>query len=155
MNRRLTAALALTAAAVTAGALPSEAATKAKPKPITGSYTLTLVPDPSPNSSAATGTSGCTGVIPQSTDKHPFAVPGAGTLQVVLDGDDPAKGATPAGVDWDLYINDASGEVASSHGGTAHEEVSFKLKKKTGLTFIVCNLGGPPNGKVSFSFTYA
>ncbi len=154
MNRRLTVAVALSAAAVTAVAMPSEAATKAKPKPIKGSYTLTLVPDPTPNSSAATGVSGCTGVIPQATDKHPFTAPAAGTIEVILDGDDPAKGAAPAGVDWDLYVNDAQGEVGASHGATAHEEVSFKVKKKTPLTFIVCNLAGLPNGKVSYTFTY-
>ncbi len=153
LSRRSSVLVAATAAslALAGAAVPSDAAKK-KPAPIKGSYTVTLLPDPTPNVSAQTGSSGCNDAT---ADTHAFTAPAAGTLSVILDGNDPAKGGLPAGVDWDLYVHDAQGEVGSSHGGTAHEEVSLKLKKKTALSFIVCNLGGPPDGAVTYLFTFA
>ncbi|MDX6217669.1 MAG: hypothetical protein QOG99_3253 [Frankiales bacterium] len=152
MSRRPVVALALiTAAAVSV--VPAQAATK-RPKPIKGSYTLTLLPDPTPNVTNTIGKSGC-GVIPQSQNKHPFTVPAAGTLHVVLDSPNPTGNATVS-TDWDLYVLDAEGAILdSSNGGTSHEETSDKLKKKQAVTFWVCNLAGEPNGTVSYTFTYA
>jgi hypothetical protein len=133
-------------------AVPSEAAPKKKPKPIKGSYALTLLPDPSGQSAAVLG-GGCTGVIPMGQDKHEFTVPARGTLQVVVDSPDP----TGAGVtDWDLYLLGADGSVLSQ--GTSqfsHEEAAAKFKKKEKVTFWVCNLIGQPSGTVSYTFTYA
>ncbi len=154
MNRRLIVPLAvLTVAALSA--VPSHAAPKKKPAPIKGTYSVTLLPDPSPNAGAQSGAfSACNPFITQTTDSHPFTVPAAGTLSVVLDSVDPTKGGAPAGPDWDLYIDDAQGEVASSHGATAHEEAVAGFKKKTDLKFVVCNLNGAPTATVSYTFTY-
>ena len=153
MSRRPAVALAvLTAAAVSV--VPAHAATKPKPKPIKASYTLTLLPDPTPNATNSIGKEGC-GVIPQSQNKHPFTVPAAGTLKVVLDSPNPTGNST-ASTDWDLYVLDADGAIMdSSHGGTSHEETTDKLKKKQGVTLWVCNLAGEPSGTVTYTFTYA
>lgn len=153
MQYRTAAAIAL-AAAVSVGVVPAHAAVK-KPKPITGSYPLTLLPDPTPEATnEVPGHEGC-GVLPQSQDKHAFAVPAAGTLQVTLTSPDPTGGKQLAGLDWDLYILDSTGAILdSSAGATANEATVTKLKKKQGLTFWVCNLIGEPSGKVSYAFTY-
>jgi hypothetical protein len=153
MSRRPVVALAVLAAAAVA-VVPAHAATKPKPKPVKGSYNLTLVPDPSPNVLNTVGKPGC-GVIPQSQDKHPFKVPGVGSLHVVLDSPNPSGNGT-ASTDWDLYLLDADGAIIdSSHGGTSHEETTDKFKKKQGVTIWVCNLAGEPNGTVTYTFTYA
>jgi hypothetical protein len=153
MNCRTTVVTAALTVAVL-GALPSQAATKAKPKPkpkpITGSYALTLVPDPSPNVTNVANKPGC-GVVPQGQDKHGFTVPAAGTLRVVLDSPDPTgKKVT----DWDLYLLDTDGILSSSTGATSHEEVAEAFSRKTAVTIWVCNLVGAPNGTVSYTFTY-
>jgi hypothetical protein len=154
VSRRPAVALALvTAAAVSA--VPAHAATKPKPKPIKGSYTLTLLPDPSPNATNTLKKPGC-GVLPQGQDKHPFTVPAAGKLHVVLDSPNPVPNNPAGGTDWDLYVVDADGIILdSSHGGTSHEETTDPFKKRTPVTFWVCNLSGEPNGTVSYTFTYA
>jgi hypothetical protein len=149
MRRPAVVGLALLVAAGVA-ALPADAATRKKP--IKGSYALTLVPDPTGEAASVVG-EGCVGVNPAGQDRHTFKVPAKGRLAVVLDSPDP----TGAGVtDWDLYVLDGDDAiVASSHGGTSHEETSMKLKKKQNLTFWVCNLAGQPNGTVRYLFTYA
>lgn len=154
MNRRLTVPLAvLTVAAL--GVVPSQAAPKKKPAPITGSYTITMAPDPTPDVGSLGGQfQGCNPFVSQTTDKHPFTAPAAGVLTVVLDSQDPTKGGAPAGPDWDLYLKDSTGEVGSSHGPTAHEEAVAKLKKKTDLTFVACNLNGAPTATVTYTFTF-
>ena len=95
---------------------------------------------------------GCTKLDALATDQHPFTVPAAGRLHVVLDSPDPTgTGST----DWDLYVEGADGsELDSSHGGTSHEETTTPFKNKTALSFVVCNLAGAPNGTVSYTFTY-
>jgi len=156
MNRRLTSAVALLAVAVISAA-PAHAAVKKKPKPkpIHGSYALSLYPDPSQDvTGQAKAPDGCAKVIPGSFDDHAFKVPAAGTLKVVLDG--PATPASPLGPDWDLWIRDADGSVLdASHGESSHEELVEKFKKGQPLTFEVCNLTGDQNGKVSWTFTFA
>jgi len=151
MRRSLTTAVAVLTVAGLA-VVPSQAAVKKKPKPIKGSYALTLPPDPTGQTAAVTG-GGCTGVIPVSQDKHAFTVPARGTLQVVLDSPDP----TGAGVtDWDLYLLGSDGTVLSQGtSGTSHEEAAAKFKRKEQVTFWVCNLAGQPEGTVSYTFTYA
>ena len=155
MNRRVTVPLALLTVAAL-GIVPAQAAKpKPKPKPIKGSYSVTLVPDVSPNVVAQTGATPVCGTLAPSMDKHPFTVPAAGTLSVVLDSPDPTKGAYPAGPDWDLWLLDAAGDtIDGSHGGTAHEQVATKFKKKTPLTILVCNINGEPTGNISYTFTY-
>jgi hypothetical protein len=112
--------------------------------PVKGSYAVTLLPDPTLQVAEA-----CTGVNPSATDNHPLTLPGAGTLSVVLDAPDPAGAG-----DWDLYILDADGSINSgSDGDSAHEEATAKLKKAATVTIQVCNLGGAPDGTVSYVFT--
>jgi hypothetical protein len=154
VNRRLTSLAALLAVAALSSA-PAHAATKkkAKPKPIHGSYTVTLLPDPTPNATNLAGMPGCTGVSPAAVDNHAFKVPAAGTLNVVLDSADPTG---TSNTDWDLYLIDTDGSVLDgSHGGTSHEEVTDKFKKGQPLTIQVCNLIGQPSGTVTYTFTYA
>jgi len=154
MRRSLTTAVAVLTVA-TLAAVPSQAAVKKKPKPIKGSYTLQLPPDPTPNVfiNAPGAPDGCLGVLPVSIDNHPFTVPAAGTLKVVLDSVSPIPD-NPAGPDWDLWLYDSSGFLAGSHSATDHEEVVLKFKKKTPVTFQVCNLTGTPDATVSYTFTY-
>jgi hypothetical protein len=138
MTRRL-ALLVTTLAVAGLAAAPAHAGGVVK-----GTYTVTLMPDPTLQVAAA-----CDPVVPTSTDNHPLTVPGAGTLSVVLDAPDPAGAG-----DWDLYILDADGSVnASSDGDSAHEEATAKYKKGQQVTLSVCNLAGAPNGTVSYVFT--
>ena len=154
MSRRPAVALALlTVAAVSVA--PAHAA-KPKPKPIKGSYTVTLNPDPVQDVTGQVGTpTGCDKTIPGSFDDHKFMVPGAGKLTVSLNAPS-SMPTTPVGPDWDLWIFDSSGElVDASHGATAHEETTDKLKKATALVFEVCNLTGDTKGTVTYTFTPA
>ena len=125
---------------------------KAKPKPLKvmkGAYTATAAPDPTME---ATGLAGmeCKNIDPASVDNHPLSLPGRGMLKIVLDSPDPAKNK----LDWDLHLLDASGKIiASSNGGTAHEEIDQpNLKGK--VTIRACNLIGEPTANVSYVFTY-
>jgi len=152
MRTRPVLALALVAAAAVA-TVPAHAAT-AKPKPIKGSYTLTLLPDPTAEVTEL-AKPGCGLVLPTGQDKHPFTVPGKGKLHVVLDSPNPVP-SDLAGADWDLYVLDSDGTILdSSTGATAHEETTDKFKAKDKLTFWVCNLLGEPNATVTYTFTPA
>ena len=150
MRRRIvlmsTAVLA-SATLVAASAAPAAPAKKMKVKK--GSYTVTAVPDPTME---ATGFAGmeCMNIDPASADNHPLALPGKGSLHIVLDSPDPTGGK----MDWDLHLLDASGNIiASSNGGTAHEEIDMSGVK--GKVIIrSCNLAGEPNATVSWSFLY-
>ncbi len=153
MHRRLTVTFAVAAVATTALTLPSQAAVKKKPAPIKGSYTVNLVPDPTKEATSLTA-DGCSGLSPAAVDRHAFTVPAAGTLEVTLEGDDPAKGSAPAGFDWDLYTYDASGLLGASDGATAAEQTVDNFKKKTPVTIEVCNLDGLPDAVISYTFTY-
>ena len=124
---------------------------QAAPKKFEGSYHLTLLPDPTVNAFAAAGIRNCQNVNPQSVDKHQLAVPRGGRMSIVLDSPDPTG---TGNTDWDLYILDSAGdELASSHGGSSHEEGSFKLKAKQTITVITCNLAGQPDATVTYSLT--
>jgi hypothetical protein len=157
MSRRtaVLVASALLAAGSTAPALAAKP--KPKPKPITGSYTVSTTPDPTYEvlSVAGQGEPGCDHLLPSGgNDDHPFTVPAAGTLKVVLDGQDPTPSQSPLRADWDLYVTDPSGVAGESTGGTAHEEIVLGFKKKTAVTFVACNNNGMPSAKVSYTFTY-
>jgi hypothetical protein len=150
MSRRPLVAVALiTAAAVTA--LPAHAATK--PKPFKGSYNVTLYPDPTPDVIGQVKPAPVCGTLPQSMDRHPLTVPGAGKLTVQLTSAEPAPPAEPLMFDWDLYLLDSDGAVIdSSHSEFATEETITKFKKRTPLTILVCNLTGEPAGSVTYSY---
>ena len=146
--KRTTAVYALALLAAAGGMLPAQAAGKVKP--MHGSYTVSLTPDPSPNATNTAGKEGCSGVNPSSVDKHPLTLSGKGLLKVTLDSPDPTgHGVT----DWDLYVEDASGTIIDgSHGGTSHEETATKFKAGQALTIVVCNLAGQPSGTVTYDF---
>lgn len=144
MRARSLAAVAVVGVLAAGAYAPAQAAPK-----FTGSYSVRLMPDPTPNAFVEAGMRNCKNVNPQAVDKHALALPRAGRLNVVLDSPDP----TGAGVtDWDLYVLDKDGEdIGDSHGGTSHEEVDVKLKTKQSVTVVVCNLAGQPQGKVTYS----
>ena len=150
MRRRPVLAVALVAAAAVSIA-PAHAATK-KPKPVKGSYTLNLMPDPTVEATEQVK-DGCGLLLPSGQDKHPFTVPGKGSLHVVLDSANPVP-SDLAGADWDLYVLDADGSILdSSTGATAHEETTDTFKSKQAVTFWACNLLGEPNATVTYTFT--
>lgn len=151
MNRHLLVGLAVVTASASALSLPAAAG---KPKPVKGTYAVTLAPDVVPNVLAQQSIHSCDPYIAQGSDKHPFLAPAAGTLTVTLDSADPTPAAAPLHADWDLYVMDAQGEVGSSNSGFAHEEVVVSFKKKDPLTFIVCNINGELNATVTYTFTY-
>lgn len=154
MKRTLTATLAL-ATLGAAFAVPSEAAKpKPKPKPIKGSYSVRLVPDPTPNATNQVGETACNPYVAQTQDSRPFTLPAAGSFQVVLDSVDPTKGGAPVGPDWDLYVYDNGGLLGSATSPYAHEEVIVSVKKKTPVRIVVCNLNGAPDATVNYTFTY-
>lgn len=146
----------ITATAVVAGAsmiaATSAGAATHKPKALKavgGSYTVTAPPDPTME---ATGEAGmeCFNVDPASADNHPLALPGTGLLKIVLDSPDPAKNK----LDWDLHLLNAKGDIiASSNGGTAHEEIDMP-NIKGHVTIRACNLLGEPTATVTWSFRY-
>jgi hypothetical protein len=148
VSRRTVVTLAVVALAA-AGTVPATAA-KPKPKPITGSYTVTLLPDPSSNVAGET----C-GIVPGTFHKHAFTAPGAGTLTVDLAAKDSFPDAAPYVDDWDLYIMESGSARNSSTGETGQEHTVDKLKRKTSLVFKVCNLAGTTDAKVTYRFVYA
>jgi hypothetical protein len=156
MRRPVTAAIALLTCAAFV-AMPAEAAKKkAKPKPIKGSYTLNLNPDPTGAAGNLSG-EGCGGLIAQSQDKRPFKIPAKGTLVVTLKSPDPIYEATgEVGFDWDLFLLDGEGfVVGESTTPSASEEITVKFTKAQGSTIWACNLTGQPEAKVTYTFTYA
>jgi hypothetical protein len=160
VNRRLLSLVAVVATTTLAVA-PAHAATKKKPKPkpIRGSYSVTLLPDPTADAFSSSGQknpAGDCGLLPNASDKHPFKVPAAGTLHVVLNAANPLPTTTAVGPDWDLHILDADGsELDASTSSTSHEETTDKFKRPQPLTIEVCNITGQPNATVTYVFTYA
>jgi hypothetical protein len=157
MNRRLVTCASFVAVAAL-GIAPAHAATKKKPKPIHGAYALQLMPDPTNDVFSSTGQKnpqGVCGLVPASQDAHPFKIPAAGTLHVVLDSPNPLPSSTPVGPDWDLHIIDADGtEMDASTSPEGHEETTDKFKKKQALTILVCNVTGQPSATVTYTFTF-
>lgn len=140
MSRRL-AISALTVLVAVGAVAPAMAA----PKPVKGSYTVTLLPDPTLQVAEA-----CYGLNPAARDEHPFTVPSAGTFDVKLVSED-VGGLGRA--DWDLYLVAGDEVLAASEGPTAQEQIVKKFKAKTPLSIHVCNLDGDLEGTVSFVFT--
>ena len=140
MSRRL--AVAAVTVLVALGAV---APALAAPKPVKGSYEVTLLPDPALNE-----LEGCEALNPLAVDDHPFTVPAAGLLDVTLVSED-LGGLGQS--DWDLYLI-VDGEIfAASEGATATEQIRQKFKKKTELFIQVCNIKGDTEGTVTYSFT--
>jgi len=156
VNRRLLAFSAVATATALAVVPAAQAATKKKPKPIKGSYTVTLVPDPSGVSGAIDDpVDGTCSVNPASSDVHTFKVPAKGTLGVLLEMQNPTGTGQPEGLDWDLMIRDGDGEeIASGTSFAAREETFTKFKKKQTISIVACNWTGLPEAKISYTFTY-
>jgi hypothetical protein len=145
MNLRRIVPLAAVAVLAAGAFLPAQAA----PKKFAGSYSVTLLPDPTPNAFHAAGMGNCFNLNPAAVDRHDLSVPSKGKLTVILDSQDPTG---TSNTDWDLYVYDKSGEsLGEGTGGTSHEEVVIKFKKPETITVSVCNLAGQPNGTVSYS----
>lgn len=147
MTVRRVAAVASVALLAAGAYAPATAAPK--PKPFSGTYTVTLAPDPVINVWSTAGKKNCYTLNPGSADTRTVKLPRAGRLTVVLD-----SAQDTALSDWDLYVLDKAGdEIGSSSGPTAHEEVGAKLKKAQEITIAVCNLTGSPSGKVTYQLT--
>lgn len=146
MNARRLALLSGAALLAVGAFAPAQAA----PAKVAGSYKLTLQPDPLINAFSLADMKNCTHVRAESTDKRTIKMPRAGKLKVNLESPDPAgRGLV---FDWDMYLLDDKGATLGS--GTSagpFEEVQVTLKKATPVTFIVCNLTGTNEGKVSYS----
>ena len=152
MNARLSAVVALLAASSIA-VVPAHAATKKKV--IKGTYKVSVSPNPTVEVTGFAN-EGCDQTVPGGADNHSFTVPAKGTLKVVLQGEDPTKGAAPVGPDWDLFILDPDSSIRTEGGSAgAHEEITDSYKKKQKITIQSCNLLGTPNATVSWTFTYA
>lgn len=151
MTRTTTVAVAIAAVAgLAVGAQPALAKHKT---PITETYTATA-PTPEPGNLAPGGKL-CDGLTPAGTGqhRHDFAVPEAGTLEVVLNG--------YVG-DWDLAARNAKGaNIGESGSGgyhpvsTADEKTKIKMKKAEKVTIVACNWAGSPTATVTYTFTYA
>jgi hypothetical protein len=152
-RRRQVAVLTVVTVAVAAVSATGASAKTAKPKYKTmkGSYSVTLVPDPTIEVEGQLGNV-CKAADPESANTHALSLPGSGTLHVVLDSPDPTG---TGNTDWDLRINDAAGnEIDSSDGATSHEETYDPGMHKGKVNIVVCNLAGAPNGTVSYTYTY-
>lgn len=145
MRRALPVLLCITLTGLAAA--PSLAATKKKPKPITGSYVAQALPDPSNNNVRDT----CDGALNSGgnvsrVDKA-FTVPAAGTLHV----------ATANTLDWAIVVLDKDGYSLGESDGTSpdsKEATDVPFKKKEAVTIRVCNFAGEPQVTVSYRFTY-
>jgi hypothetical protein len=147
MNLRRILPLAAVAVLAAGAFLPAQAA----PKKFAGSYSVTLLPDPTPNVFVEAGMGNCFNVNPAAVDRRDLKVPTKGRLSIVLDSPDPTG---TGNTDWDLYVTDKDGEsLGEGSGATSHEEVTFKLKKATTVTVSVCNLAGQPSGTVTYSLS--
>ena len=136
-------------ALVAASAASAAPAKKTKTKVKSGSYTVTAPPDPTMEGTGEAGME-CFNIDPASADNHPLALPGTGLLKIVLDSPDPTKNH----MDWDLHLLDSKGNIiASSNGGTAHEEIDMPGMKGK-VTIRSCNLAGEPTATVKWTFLY-
>jgi hypothetical protein len=145
MNLRRIVPLAAVAVVAAGAFMPAQAA----PKKFAGSYSVTLLPDPTPNAFHAAGNGNCFNLNPAAVDRRELKVPSKGKLTLILDSPDPTG---TGNTDWDLYVTDKSGEsLGEGTGGTSHEEVVIKFKKAETINVAVCNLAGAPDGTVTYS----
>ena len=137
-------------AAVGLLAVGAFAPAQAAPKKFAGSYTVTLLPDPTPNAFHAAGNGNCFNLNPGAVDRRDLKVPGKGKLTITLDSPDPTgSGLT----DWDMYVTGDGEELGEGSGATSHEEVTMKFKKAQTISVAVCNLAGQPTGTVTYSLS--
>ena len=154
MNRRATVATVAVLVVGAAGITPALASsTKARPKPIKGSWTYTdVTPDPliTVRNTAQKLTPHCNGDVPPAptdVNSHTIKIKGRGTLTV--DG-------TNTG-DWAMEVRDAKGrQLDASDGGLPQDQegVLLPLTKAGKYSVIFCNLTGAPNASAKYSFVY-
>jgi hypothetical protein len=143
MNLRRIVPLAAVAVVAVGAYMPAQAAPK-----FAGSYSVSLLPDPTPNAFHAAGNGNCFNLNPAAVDRRALKVPGKGKLSIVLDSPDPTG---TGNTDWDLYVTDKDGEsLGEGNGATSHEEVVIKFKKAETINVAVCNLAGAPDGTVTY-----
>jgi len=133
-------------AATALGSVSPALAAKAKPKPITGTYTAAATPDPT-STDVAGGAFICKPKLPGGKDSHAFKVPAAGNLHVEF----------ANMLDWSLAVRDAQGnDLATSDGGTpdVKEMADVFFKKGQAITIDACNFSGEPTVKVTYTFTF-
>ncbi len=151
MRSRLVPVIAI-GLAVASAVAPATAAPK-KPKTITKSYTMQLLPLPLPPSGdtcqPADGAEGVT--------KHTetLKAPAAGSLVVEI------KGFSG---DWDITVLNSAGKTMATGGPTvtgggapamnATETLKLKLKKAQTVSIVSCNFLGTPDASGKFTFTY-
>lgn len=146
---------------VAAGAVaPALAAVKAKPKPITQSWSMEHVPLPIPlaGEEDIDGTNSCTNSAFEgiSITTKTIKTTGAGTLEVIL--------SDFAG-DWDITVLDDKGKALGIGSGTTTgdpsslgtgltEKAVIKTKKPMTLNIAACNFLGGPSAEGKLTFTY-
>jgi hypothetical protein len=148
--RARTAAVVGLAALVAAGA-PAHAATKKKPKPISKTYPVQLLPYPDPVEEVS-----CETAPAQAVHRTRLKVSGAGKLVVEVSG---FEG------DWDVAVLSSSGAFLTEGSGTAIDEpasmtaglerLTYKSKKAQTLLIDVCNFLGTPNANVKYTYTFS
>jgi hypothetical protein len=145
MNARPLAVLA--AAAALTASFSAAAPAGAAPKTMKATYSVTE-PVPYPSQ-----TGGCNeGVEDVNKDSHAITLPNKGVLVVKM---------TFTG-DWDLYLQNAAGDVVASSEGDntgntdgATEKLTYKKGTKgQKLTIVACNWAGLTDATVSYVHTY-
>jgi hypothetical protein len=155
MNRRATLATGIAVATAAAGLTPALAtASKARPKPLKGSWSFTdTTPDPAVTVLDAAGKrSGyCVGEVPSSPADVNTAVlktAGPGTLTV--------RGTTTG--DWAMELRDKKNNLlGGSDGATPQDQegvTGVALRKAGSYKIVFCNLGGSPAATATYSFIY-
>jgi hypothetical protein len=140
-----------TALVLAVAAVPAHAATK--PKPVTKTYAMQLMPVPDPPQ----GTS-CTDTKLEGLSMHTesLKVKAAGTLAVQVSG---------FSGDWDVTVVDGSdntvmevGSGTSTGGGAPSQHgvdtASVKVKRATQFLIRTCNFAGTPQAAGKYTFTY-
>jgi hypothetical protein len=162
MSRYPAAFAAVSVVALAALALPAQAAPTAS-----GSYDVTLLPDPTGYTADAPvdDTYARCGAVQGHVLFWEFSEHGrvfrpstAGTLTVTLEMKDPTGTARPpAGLDWDLRIYDAARGrlLTASTGLGASERTVTQLAAQQPVVIVACNDSGLPQAHVAYVFRQA
>ena len=151
MHVRRVAALAILAVTTAGATAPALAATK-KPKPVTKSYDMQLLPVPDPPQ----GSPSCDRAELEGISIHSetLKTKGPGTLSVKVNG---FYG------DWDISVFSGDHELEGVGDGSSTPNTSSstgedtyvqKFKKPVTLQISICNFAGTPQAHGSYTFTY-
>jgi hypothetical protein len=150
MNRRRVVATVSALALGGAGLTPALAASgKAKPKPLSGTWSYTdTTPDPTVVANSD-GSSHCHGKVPASpadVNSHTLKVNGRGTLSVTGQNK----------LDWAMEVRDKAGNVITGNDGTSPtsaEGTVIGLKPGT-YSVVYCSAEGEPTITVTYKFVF-